>query len=125
MSLRRYLLVGYGVVLTIVLVGFSIIVAGVIVLGGTPERIVDQHYASILAADRMSQAVQAQQNAILRTLLDVNYDAAADLKQADQEFGAWLARVRDNLALMEEGATLVEIEKRYAQLQALIANLID
>jgi len=122
MSLRRYLLVGYGVVLTIVLVGFSIIVAGVIVLGGTPERIVDQHYASILAADRMSQAVQAQQNAILRTLLDVNYDAAADLKQADQEFGAWLARVRDNLALMEEGATLVEIEKRYAQLQALIAN---
>jgi len=26
---------------------------------------------------------------------------------------------------MEEGATLVEIEKRYAQLQALIANLID
>lgn len=122
MSLRRYLLVGYGVVLTIVLVGFSIIVAGVVVLGGTPERIVDQHYASILAADRMSQAVQAQQNAILRTLLDVNYDAAADLKQADQEFGAWLARVRDNLALMEEGATLVEIEKRYAQLQALIAN---
>lgn len=122
MSLRRYLLIGYGIVLAIVLVGFSIIVAGVVALGGTPKRIVDQHYASILAADRMSQAVQAQQNAILRTLLDVNYDAAADLKQADQEFGAWLARVRDNLALMEEGATIVEIEKSYALLQTLIAS---
>ncbi|MBK8964343.1 MAG: PAS domain-containing protein [Candidatus Competibacteraceae bacterium] len=122
MSLRRYLLVGYGVVLAIILVGFSIIVAGVVALGGTPKRIVDQHYASIRAADHMSQAVQAQQNAILRTLLDVNYDAAADLEQADQEFGAWLARVRDNFAVMEEGATIVEIERSYALLQTLIAS---
>ena len=122
MSLRRYLLVGYGVVLTIVLVGFSIIVAGVVALGGTPKRIVDQHYASILAADRMSQAVQAQQNAILRTLLDANYDAAHDLEQAHREFGVWLGRVRDNLALMEDAGAGAEIEKRYALLQALIAN---
>ncbi|MDG4560181.1 MAG: ATP-binding protein [Candidatus Competibacter sp.] len=122
MSLRRYLLVGYGIVLAIVLVGFSIIVAGVVALGGTPKRIVDQHYASILAADRMSQAVQAQQNAILRTLLNANYDAANDLEQAHREFDTWLERVRDNLALMEDVGTVVEIDKRYALLQALIAN---
>lgn len=122
MSLRRYLLVGYGVVLAIVLVGFSIIVAGVITLGGTPSQIVDQHYASILAADRMSQAVQAQQNAILRTLLSVNYDATHDLEQADQAFNTWLIRVRDNRVLLKEISIIAEIEKRYALLQALIAN---
>lgn len=122
MSLRRYLLLGYGVVLAIVLIGFSIIVAGVITLGGTPKRIVDKHYASILAADRMSQAVQIQQNAILRTLLSANYDAVDDLEQAHQEFNAWLARVRGNLALMEDVSSVAEIEKRYALLQALIAN---
>ncbi|MDG4562518.1 MAG: ATP-binding protein [Candidatus Competibacter sp.] len=122
MSLRRYLLVGYGIVLAIVLVGFSIIVAGVVALGGTPKRIVDQHYASILAADRMSQAVQAQQNAILRTLLSANYDAAHDLEQAHRTFGTWLERVRDNLALMEDVGTVAEIEKRYALLQALVAD---
>lgn len=122
MSLRRYLLIGYGIVLAIVLVGFSIIVAGVIALGGTPKRIIDKHYASILAADRMSQAVQAQQNAILRTLLSASYDAASDLEQAHQEFGTWLARVRDNLALVEEAKTIAAIDQRYTLLQALIAN---
>jgi NtrC-family two-component system sensor histidine kinase KinB len=122
MSLRRHLLIGYGVVLAIVLIGFAIIVAGVITLGSTPKRIVDQYYASILAAERMSQAVQAQQNAILRTLLSTNYDAADDLEQAHTEFNTWLARVRGNLALVEEAETLAAIEKRYALLQTLIAN---
>lgn len=124
MSLRRYLLIGYGIVLMIVLVGFSIIVAGVVALGGTPKRIVDQHYASILAADRMSQAVQAQQNAILRTLLSANYDAAPDLEQAHRTFVAWLGRVRDNRALMQDVGTVAEIEKRYALLQALVADRV-
>lgn len=122
MSLRRHLLIGYGVVLAIVLIGFSIIVAGVITLGGTPKRIVDKYYASILAAERMSQAVQSQQNAILRTLLSANYNVTDDLNHADKEFNAWLARAGNNLALAGEAETIATIKQRYALLQTLVAN---
>jgi NtrC-family two-component system sensor histidine kinase KinB len=122
LTLRSRLLLAFAVILVSVFIGFVIIVVGTIALSGSPERIVDKYYSSILAADRMKQAVQAQQNAILRKLLSPDYDAVAALDKAHNEFTAWLARAKTSITLAEEGDTVATIEKRYAALQQVIAD---
>ncbi|MGB8331287.1 MAG: hypothetical protein WCE62_14275, partial [Polyangiales bacterium] len=122
MTLRNRLLFSYGVVLAIVLMGFFLILAGIIALGRSPERIVTKDYPSILAAERMIQGVQAQQNAILRKLLSTDYDVAGELKRAHDEFTTWLERARVSITSPNEAETIATIQRRDDILQALIAD---
>jgi NtrC-family two-component system sensor histidine kinase KinB len=122
MTLRNRLLLSFGAILAIVLVGYGVMVVGVIALGGTPQRIVDQHYSSIRAAESMRQAVLAQQDSILRKLLDANMDMPGELEAAHTSFTSWLARAKTNVGGLEESETLAHIEERYRLLQEVIAD---
>ena len=122
LSLRNRLLLGYAVVLATVVIGYVVILTGVMALGSSPKRIVDNHHVSIQASERMVLAVQAQQNAILRKLLSADYDLAGYLARADEQFNEWLERAGASISLLEEVETIRVIEQLYAALQALIAD---
>lgn len=121
-SLRTRLLGGYAVVLATVVIGYGFLLAGVMALGASPRHIVIDHYASIQAAERMVQAVQEQQNAILRQLLNPDHPLEDSLAGADQRFRDWFAQARASVALMGERDVLESIDQRYALLQELIAD---
>lgn len=122
LPLRLRLLAGYAVVLATVVIGYGFLLAGVMALGASPKRIVNDYYVSIQAAERMIQAVQDQQNAILRKLLNPGYDAVSSLSGADQRFTNWLDRAGNSIALVDEVDVIDTIDQRYQTLQTLIAD---
>lgn len=121
-GLRTRLLGGYAVVLATVVIGYGFLLAGVMTLGASPKNIVTNHHTSIQAAERMIQAVQEQQNAILRQLLNSEYELDIGLEHADRQFRDWLAQADASIALLDELAILETIEQRYERLQTLIAD---
>ncbi|HXH04645.1 MAG TPA: ATP-binding protein [Candidatus Competibacteraceae bacterium] len=122
MSLRNRLLIGYGAVLAIVLAGFCITFAGVWSLGGLTRNIVEDNYQSILAAERMTQALQRQQLAILQELLTQKPDLAEDLERAHQQFVTWLERARNSVSLGGEPALIEAIAGEYAKLRERVED---
>ncbi len=122
LPLRTRLLIGYAVVLATVVIGYGFLLAGVMALGASPKHIVNNHYTSIQAAERMVQAVQEQQNAILRQLLNPDHDLENSLARADGRFRDWLALADASIALPGEFAVLETIEQRYNRLHELIAD---
>lgn len=120
--LRFRLLTGYAVVLATVIIGYGFLLAGVMALGASPRNIVNNHYISIQAAERMIQAVQEQQNALLRKLLNPDHDLDANLVLADRQFRDWLQQADDSIALIGELDMLETIEQRYDHLQELIID---
>lgn len=121
-GLRTRLLGGYAVVLATVVIGYGFLLAGVMALGASPKNIVTNHHTSIQAAERMIQAVQEHQNAILRQLLNPDYELDIGLEHADRQFRDWLAQADASIALLDELPLLETIEQRYDRLQALIAD---
>lgn len=119
-ALRAQLLYGYAVILATVVIGYVLILGSVIVLGSTPTRIIDNYYNSIHAAERMIQAVQSQQNAVLRKFLSEDYNLTERLGFADQNFKESLEKARESATLAEEKKIIERIQQRYDELQTLI-----
>ncbi|MGI9331530.1 MAG: ATP-binding protein [Gammaproteobacteria bacterium] len=120
MTLRTRLLLGYGIVLAVALLGFFLTLISVTQLGHSPEVIVGKHYPSVLAAERMKQTVQIQQNAIMRRLLDEDYGLAGVLEHTRKVFDRWLGQARQSVSLPEEPVVIDEIETQFEALQALL-----
>ncbi len=122
MNLRIRLLMGYAAVLVIVFGGFFITFVGVSSLVGVTRDIVEDNYPSVLAAERMVQALQRQQLAIVQVLLGDSADADAELERSHQLFLAWLARARNTADLPGEAAQIDSIERRYEALRDVIED---
>ncbi|MDX1606529.1 MAG: ATP-binding protein [Candidatus Competibacterales bacterium] len=121
-ALRSRLLSGYAVVLATVLIGYGFLLIGVMYLGTSPKRILDGHYISIQAAERMIQTVQAQQNEFLRGLLEPGPARTQRSERAERRFQDWLERAARHATLAGEPALLAAIRRHYEHLRTRIAE---
>lgn len=120
MTLRARLLLSYGIVLAVAVLGFIFTLVSVMQLGRSPEVIVGKHYPSVQAAERMKQTVQIQQNAIMRKLLDEQYGLAGVLEHTRKVFDRWLGQARKSVSLPAEPAAIDKIETQFKALQVLL-----
>ena len=82
-------------------------------LGQASDRILQENYRSIRAADGMIDALERQDSATLMLLLN-DVDAGRSLfREYEVAFLQWLGRAQDNVTLTTEDETLATIESAY------------
>jgi NtrC-family two-component system sensor histidine kinase KinB len=120
-SLRIKILLGYG--LTLVLVAAVMLWAflNLRVLGRASEAILSENYQSILAAQKMIDAIGQQDSALLLYLLGYRREAVIQFAASEGQFLPWLGRARDNITIEGEEQIVVAISRSYQEyLQAYL-----
>ena len=112
-SLRRRILIGYGLAmaLTALVLGWGLV--NLLRLGEASEAILRENYRSILAAEKMRDAIQRQENATVFLLMRREPEVIEQLTARQQEFLLNLAKAKDNITIHGEAEILTQIEDEY------------
>ncbi len=112
---QRQILLGYGVAmaLMILVLGWGLI--NLLRLGQASDAILRENYRSILAAEKMRDAIQRQEAATVLLLVDDQRDALERISGSQQQFLLHLSKARDNITIPEESAVVAELERDYSQ----------
>jgi len=112
-TLRKKILLGYGIALALLVVVLVLALTSVLRLGRASDAILSENYRSIRAAGRMTGSAQ-EQDAALRTYL-AGRTARGDsaFRRAQLAFVESLARARDNITIEGEAAVVAAIDSAY------------
>lgn len=113
MKLRRKILIGYGLVLTLIVTVCILAVVNLHRLGQASEAILQQNYRSILAAQNMLDAIERQDRATLLLLLGYNKQAQQQFQEYEVKFLEWLGRAKDNITIAGEDQVIKILEAEY------------
>lgn len=101
-TLRKKILIGYGIVLGLTLVILVQAVLSLLTLGRASEAILRENYRSIQAAENMIDAIERQNSNILLTETGHEEARLAQSRHNEVEFLEWLGRAKDNITLPGE-----------------------
>jgi NtrC-family two-component system sensor histidine kinase KinB len=110
-TLRRRILVGYGLVLALLAVVIAAALVAFARLGRSSETIVRENYQSIRAADGMIDALERQDSGVLLYLLGGGDGAARQVTEHQTAFDGWVARASANLTIPGEGDYVARIRQ--------------
>lgn len=125
MSLKRKILWGYGLVLSLVVIVSLWAVISLYRLGSASEAILQENYRSILAAENMVNTLERQDSALLLLMLGFESEATAQFRENEVEFLQWLSRAKDNITLPNESQTLSTLEVGYLDYLDASARLFE
>jgi NtrC-family two-component system sensor histidine kinase KinB len=113
-TLRKKILIGYGVVLILmsVIIGWSL--ANLVRLGRASNAILEENYRSILAAENMVNAIERQDSAMLLLMLGRAPEGLTQFRSNENLFLQWLARAKDNITVPGEDRIVTTIEEGYS-----------
>jgi NtrC-family two-component system sensor histidine kinase KinB len=113
-TLRKKILMGFGVVLVLmsVIIGWSL--ANLVRLGRASNAILEENYRSILAAENMVNAIERQDSAMLLLLLGRAPEGLTQFRSNENLFLQWLARAKDNITIPGEDRIVMTIEQGYS-----------
>jgi NtrC-family two-component system sensor histidine kinase KinB len=122
-TLRKKILVGFGIVLIlmVVIVGWSLV--SLLRLGRATDAILTENYKSILAAENMIDAIERQDSAILLVILGYDEEGLAQFRQNENQFLQWLGRAKDNITIPGEEKIIETIERGYSAYLVDFSNL--
>lgn len=123
MKLRRKILIGYGLVLTLIVTVCILAVVNLHRLGQASEAILQQNYRSILAAQNMLDAIERQDSATLLLLLGYNKKGQQQFQEYEVEFLEWLGRAKDNITIAGEDQIIKILETEYKDYLAGFSQL--
>ena len=123
MKLRRKILIGYGLVLTLIVTVCILAVVNLHRLGQASEAILQQNYRSILAAQNMLNAIDRQDSATLLLLLGYDKQGQQQFQEHEVEFLEWLGRAKDNITIAGEGQIITILEAKYKDYLATFSQL--
>lgn len=112
MRLSTRILVSYGYLATLLLVGAAGAALAFNQLGGTIGRVLGENLRSVQAGIDMLESLERQERAVLALFLD--RDARPALGAADEAFLAALDAAGSNLTIESEGDIIARIEERFA-----------
>lgn len=112
-TLRRKILVGYGVALALVLMVIVWALGSIADLGRASDAILRENYNSILAAEHMIDAIERQDSALLMMLLTSRGSGSEHLHTNESRFLQWLGRAKDNVTIAGEEAIVAAIDSGY------------
>jgi len=125
MTLKKKILIGYGV--AFVLMGLVVIwaVTNLVSLGKASDAILRENYRSILAAENMVDALERQDSGVLLIFLGDSGKGIHQYRENDAVFLQWLARAKDNITIQGEGELVQSIEAYYAKYRQEFSSLTD
>lgn len=125
MSLKRKILLGYGLVLGLVVIVSIWAVLNLYRLGNASEAILQENYRSILAAENMINALERQDSGLLLLMLGFADEARPQFRENEVGFLQWLSRAKDNITLANEPQTLTALETSYLAYLDTSARLFE
>jgi NtrC-family two-component system sensor histidine kinase KinB len=125
MTLKKKILIGYGVVF--VLMGLVVVwaVTNLVSLGKASDAILRENYRSILAAENMVDALERQDSGMLLVFLGDSEKGIHQYRENEAMFLQWLARAKDNITIQGEGDLVHSIEASYAKYRQEFSSLTD
>lgn len=113
MNLKTRILLGYGYLVSLLVIGAAAAALGFFELGDSIGRVLAENYESVRAATGMLEALERQDSAVLASLL--GEDGAGDrLASSEESFTEALARARSNVTLAGEAASVDAIADSFA-----------
>ncbi len=127
MTLKKNILMGYGVVFALLSIVIIWAITNILSLRDATDAILSENYRSILAAKNMAESLEAQESRIYMLL---SYAAAAgeiqeELRAADLVFIQWLARAKDNITIDGEQDLVNSIEQTYSEYRELVFSAMS
>lgn len=122
MTLKKKMLLGYGVVFVFLGLVVAWAVGNLIFLGAATEAILKENYRSILAAENMVGALERQDSAVLFTILGEPDKGIALIREQEADFLQWMARAKDNVTIPGEDDLIRIIDKRFTDYRSLVFN---
>ncbi|OHB75489.1 MAG: PAS domain-containing sensor histidine kinase [Planctomycetes bacterium RBG_16_55_9] len=113
-TLRRKVLVGYGLALCLIIVVIAWSLVNTARLGKAAEAILKENYGSILAAENMIYSLERQDGAILLLMLDYSDESIKQFRENESHFLLWLGRARDNITIPGEEKIIESIGTGYS-----------
>ncbi|AMV70941.1 KinB sensor domain-containing domain [Desulfuromonas carbonis] len=123
MKLRTKILGGYAILLILMIVVWSWAVASLFLLGRAGEAILQENFASILAAENMIDFIERQDSAVLLLLLGYEEEGRAQFRGNEVEFAGWLGRARGNITIAGEEKVIAAIAAGYRDYLASYARI--
>lgn len=112
-SLRKRILIGYGIALALMAVVVVWAVVNLVGLGQASDAILRENYKSIQAAENMVGAIERQDSATLLVMLDYDEEGLAQFRENEGRFLEWLGRAKDNVTIPGEADIVASIESGY------------
>lgn len=113
-TLRKKILIGYGIALTLMIIVFAWAFVNLLNLGKASEAILRENYKSILAAENMIDAIERQDSAILLVILGYRDEGLEQYHENESQFLQWTGRAKDNITIEGEEDIIKTIEKGYS-----------
>jgi len=125
MTLKKKILVGYGV--AFLLMGLVVVwaVTNLVSLGKASDAILRENYRSILAAENMVDALERQDSGVLLIFLGDSERGINQFRENEALFLQWLARAKDNITIQGEAELVRSIEAYYAKYRQEFSALTD
>lgn len=113
-TLRKKILLGYGIALLLMVVIVAWSLANLLRLGRASDAILTENYRSILAADNMIGSIERQDSAALLLILGYPDEGLAQFAENESQFLLWLGRAKDNITIAGEEQIIDRIEQAYS-----------
>ena len=112
-TLRKKVLLGYGIVFLLAGVAFGWALVNLLRLGDASGAILSENYRSIIAADHMIDALERQDSGVLLYTLGFEEEGVRQFRENQTEFSRWLARAEDNVTIPGEAEVIRSIDSSY------------
>lgn len=125
MTLKKNILIGYGVALALMGLVIAWAVMHLVSLGRASDAILRENYQSILAAGNMLDVLQRQDRVILLMFLGNEMEGRTKFRESEAVFLGWLARAQDNVTIPGEAGLVYAIEMHYTKYRERFYGLTD
>ncbi len=114
MTIKKKILIGYGVAFALMSLVIVWAVTNLVSLGKASEAILSENYRSILAAENMVDALERQDSGVLLFLMGDRQTGAKQFGDNEALFLQWFARARDNITIKGEAELIDSIDTAYS-----------
>ena len=125
MTLKKKILIGYGVAFLLMGLVVAWSVTNLVSLGKASEAILSENYRSILAAENMVDALERQDSGILLIYLGELEKGTDQFRENEAVFLVWLARAKDNITIEGEADLVKAIEADYTVYRQYFSKWTD
>ncbi len=125
MTLKKKILIGYGVAFALLGLVIAWAVANLILLGKATDAILSENYRSILAAENMVDVLERQDSGMLLMFLGETERGITQFRENEAVFLEWLARAKDNITIQGEAQLVQTIETDFATYRKQFSSMTD
>jgi len=125
MTLKKKILIGYGVAFPLMGLVVAWAVTNLVSLGKATDAILSENYRSILAAENMVDALERQDSGMLLMFLGDTEKGTTQFRENEAVFLGWVARAKDNITIQGEAELIQSIDAGYSAYRRQFSAMTD